>query len=253
MKIDHLGKSFEQINQEVEDILDQKESCRLNIIELYKQKDWFEEYKKISSNQALVIANKMQEEYKKIDNPSSIFKKISKFRDYRFSYLGAVILTRNGMIKEENTNLVYSYLFLISHYIELIIKAALLSKNEEIQSTHNIEKIFTDNREYLLEIGLEQIYFDFTLEQISKLRQYATTADFSMCFRYPLDNKFENGVITNKLTKITIEELQQMVEEHKYLMIILELIIGLSEKYFYEEIYKFIFNLFNEFEVNIIE
>lgn len=71
--------------------------------------------------------------------------------------------------------------------------------------------------------------------------------------RTTFDRNFEKKVITNDLLTITVDELKQMVEEHKYLMIILELIIQLSEKYFYETVCEFIKKLLNEFELNINE
>lgn len=251
MDISYLGKTFNQIELELDESVNQTESYRLKIVELYWEKDLFGKYKKIEKSSAQKIAHKIQSEFKKIDNPTTIYKNVSNFKDYRFSYLDSAILTRNAMIKEGDTNLVYSYLFLISHYIELVIKAVLLSKNEGIEATHNIASIFSNNKKYLLEIGLDQKYFDYCLNQVRKLSKYAVTEDFSMCFRYPLDRNFKKKVITNDLLTITIDELKQMVEEHKYLMIILELIIQLSEKHFYETVCEFIKNLLNEFESNI--
>lgn len=248
MDISHLGKTFDQIEQEVQKIEIEIKLYQAKIIKL-SEKNWYEKCKKIDAIRAANITYKVKDELKKIYNPSTILKNVSIFKDYRISYFCSAILTRNEMIKKGDTNLVYSYLFLVSHYIELIIKAVLLNRNEEIKATHNIADIFQKNKEYLLEIGLQSNYFFYCLEQIRKLEKYAKTEDFSMCFRYPLDNNFKKRIITENLINITIDELKQIAEEHKYLMIILELLIGLSEKNFYEKVYNFITNFFNECEI----
>ena len=250
MDISDLGKTFDQIEQEVQKIESEIELYRSKIIKL-NEKNRLEKYKRIDGVRAANIAYKVKDEFKKICDPSTIFKNVSIFKTYRISYFYSAILTRNEMIISGDTNLVYSYLFLVSHYIELIIKAVLLNRNEGVKPTHNIADIFSKNKEYLLGIGLQSNYFCYCLEQIRKLDKYAKTEDFSMCFRYPIDNDFKEKIITENLINITINELRQIAEEHRYLMIILELLLELSEKHFYEAVYKFITNFFNECEINI--
>lgn len=244
-----LEKNFEQIELELKKVVDQKEEVKRKFLDFFLEKNFLEKCKKLSTDDTKQIACGVFEEFKKIDNPSTIQKNVSQFKDYRLSYLNSVLLIRNEMINNNEYNLVYSYLFLISHYIELVIKAVLLHKNEGIKSTHCIKSLFLNNKDYLLKIGLELNYFEYCLEEFEKLKKYTVTEDFSMCFRYPLDRKFDKKIITEDLINISADELNKMVKQHKNLMIILELLIQLSEKFFYEEVYQFLIKLDKEFEI----
>lgn len=100
------------------------------------------------------------------------------FKNYKDSYFESILLIRKEMIDSRNNKLFYSYLFMISHYIELVIKAVLLNKNNDLPSNHDILKIFTNDKDYLIGIGLKLDYYEYCEKQLKQIGEYAATNDF---------------------------------------------------------------------------
>ncbi len=234
------------IEKEIEKAIDEKDIYRKEMIKIYDEDKVIEKASKIKESKTSIIVKNIQEKFKLIDNPSEIYKKISYFKDYKNSYFETIIIIRNEMIKSKNKNLFYSYLFMVSHYAELVIKAVLLSKNEEMPSNHDILNIFTKEKDFLTKIGLKPGYYEYCIKQLKKIKEYASNDDFSMCFRFPLDKNYNSKIITNKMLNIKFSDIEKIVNNQRNFFIILELIIVLSEKDFYRKVDEFALKLLNE-------
>lgn len=162
--------------------------------------------------------------------------KITYFKIYQKSYRDATINIRNEMISKHNLKLIYPYLFLISHFIELTIKTTLYQNGQEESQNHDILQLFKNNKNYLISIGLNEKYYNFCILQLDIIKEYSSNNDFSMCFRFPIDKKYKNLIITNQIRDINEETIRLLAENHKPLLMIIELLTYLSESYFYSKI-----------------
>ena len=204
---------------------------------------------KIKGSKSSAIVKDLKEKFSLIDNPAKIYEKVLNFKNYKDSYFESILLIRKEMIDSRNNKLFYSYLFMISHYIELVIKAVLLNKNDDLPSNHDILKIFTNEKDYLIEIGLKACYYEYCEKQLKQIHEYDATNDFSMCFRFPFDKKYQSKIITKKMMNIKINDIERIANEQKYLFMIFELMIILSEKDFYKKVYDFAKNLLKEVDM----
>ena len=53
-----------------------------------------------------------------------------------------------------------------------------------------------------------------------------------MCFRFPFDKNYQSKKITKKIINIKFSDIERIVNEQKYLFMIFEFMIVLSEKKF---------------------
>ena len=239
-------EDIKSIEKEIEKVIDEKDFYRKEMIKIYNEDKVIEKASSIKGSKTSAIVKNIYEKFKLIDNPAEIYKKASYFKDYKNSYFEAIIIIRNKMMDSKNNNLFYSYLFMVSHYTELVIKAVLLKKNEEIPTNHDILNIFTEEKDFLTKIGLKSDYYEYCVEQLKQIKEYASNDDFSMCFRFPLDKKYKSKIITNKMMNIKFDDIEKIVNKQKRFFIILELMIVLSEKDFYRKVYEFALELLNE-------
>lgn len=237
------------IEKEIENAIDEKDLYRKKILKKYEEDKIIEKAYKIKGSKSSSIAKDLKEKFSLIDNPAKIYEKVLNFKNYKDSYFESILLIRKEMIDSKNNKLFYSYLFMISHYIELVIKAVLLNKNDDLPSNHDILKIFTNEKDYLIEIGLKACYYEYCEKQLKQIHEYAATSDFSMCFRFPFDKKYQSKIITKKMMNIKINDIERIANEQKYLFMIFELMIILSEKEFYKKVYNFAKNLLKEFDM----
>ncbi len=244
--MDNKMIDIKTIEKEIEKVIDEKDFYRKAMIKIYDEDKVIEKASIIKGSKTNVIVKNVREKFKLIDNPAEIYKKTSYFRDYKNSYFESIIIIRNKMMDSKNNNLFYSYLFMVSHYTELVIKAVLLRKNEEIPTNHDILNIFAEEKDFLTKIGLKSDYYVYCVEQLKQIKEYASNDDFSMCFRFPLDKKYKSKIITNKMMNIKFDDIEKIVNNQKRFFIILELMIVLSEKDFYRKVYEFALELLNE-------
>lgn len=237
------------IEKEIENAIDEKDLYRKKILKMYEEDKIIEKAYKIKGSKSRSIAKDLKEKFSLIDNPAKIYEKVLNFKNYKDSYFESILLIRKEMIDSRNNKLFYSYLFMISHYIELVIKAVLLNKNDDLPSNHDILKIFTNEKDYLIEIGLKACYYEYCEKQLKQIHEYAATNDFSMCFRFPFDKKYQSKIITKKMMNIKINDIERIANEQKYLFMIFELMIILSEKEFYKKVYNFAKNLLKEVDM----
>lgn len=234
------------IEKEIENAIDEKDLYRKKIIKMYEEDKIIEKACKIEDSKSSAIAKDLKEKFSLIDNPAKIYEKVLNFKNYKDSYFESIFLIRKEMIDSRNNKLFYSYLFMVSHYIELVIKAVLLNKNNDLPSNHDILKIFTNDKDYLIGIGLKLDYYEYCEKQLKQISEYAATNDFSMCFRFPLDNNYESKIITKKMMNIKFNDIEKIVNEQRSLFMIFELMIILSEKDLYRKVYDFAKNLLKE-------
>ena len=237
------------IEKEIENAIDEKDLYRKKILKMYEEDKIIEKAYKIKGSKSSSIAKDLKEKFSLIDNPAKIYERVLNFKNYKDSYFESILLIRKEMIDSRNNKLFYSYLFMISHYIELVIKAVLLNKNDDLPSNHDILKIFTNEKDYLIEIGLKACYYEYCEKQLKQIHEYAATNDFSMCFRFPFDKKYQSKIITKKMMNIKINDIERIANEQKYLFMIFELMIILSEKEFYKKVYNFAKNLLKEVDM----
>lgn len=247
------GNSKIDINlvlKEIEEAILEKEQIKDEMIKMYKN-DFLKEVDSINESESDRIAKKIQDKFNLIDNPTKIYKNVNDFKKYISSYFDSVLLIGKEMVQSKNVDLFYSYLFMVSHYIELVIKTVLLNKNDGVPSNHKLVEIFTNNKDYLFEIGFKTYYFDYCIEQLMQISQYAANSDFSMCFRFPLDKKFDSKIVTTRMMNIKYDDIKIMVNNHRELLIIFQLMIILSEKDFYKKVYDFSMELLKEIKGSI--
>ena len=84
----------------------------------------------------------------------------------------------------------------------------------------------------MIEIGLKACYYKYCDKQLKQIHEYAATNDFSMCFRFPFDKNYQSKIITKKMINIKFSDIERIVNEQKYLFMIFEFMIVLSEKNF---------------------
>lgn len=239
-------EDIKSIEKEIEKVIDEKDFYRKEMIKIYNEDKVIEKASSIKGSKTSAIVKNIHEKFKLIDNPAEIYKKASYFKDYKNSYFEAIIIIRNKMMDSKNNNLFYSYLFMVSHYVELIIKAVLLRKNEEMPSDHHILNIFMEEKDFLTKIGFKSNYYEYCIDQLEQIKEYASNYDFSMCFRFPLDKKYKSKIVTKKMTNIKFCDIEKIVNNQKSFFIILELMFALSEKDFYRKVYEFALGLLNE-------
>ena len=237
------------IEKEIENAIDEKDLYRKKILKMYEEDKIIEKACKIKGSKSSAIAKNLKEKFSLIDNPAKIYEKVLNFKNYKDSYFESILLIRKEMIDSRNNKLFYSYLFMISHYIELVIKAVLLNKNNDLPSNHDILKIFTNDKDYLIGIGLKLDYYEYCEKQLKQIGEYAATNDFSMCFRFPFDKNYQSKIITKKMMNIKFSDIERIVNEQKYLFMIFEFMIVLSEKEFYKKVYDFSKNLLKEVDM----
>ena len=116
------------IEKEIENAIDEKDLYRKKILKMYEEDKIIEKACKIKGSKSSAIAKGLKEKFSLIDNPAKIYEKVLNFKNYKDSYFESILLIRKEMIDSRNNKLFYSYLFMISHYIELVIKTVLLNK-----------------------------------------------------------------------------------------------------------------------------
>ncbi len=161
-----------------------------------------------------------------------------EYNNYIFSYFESCIVVRNEMITKSNTVMKYSYLFLLTHFFELVLKKVVIHHNESFKnnfigtfSTHEILKIISNNEEQFLNLGLKKEYFDLALSEFEKISSFCNqTNDFQQSFKYPLKKDRITSSISDSLINTDINELNRLVESHKKLIFIGLIIYLLSSK-----------------------
>lgn len=151
-----------------------------------------------------------------------------EYNNYIFSYFESCIVVRNEMISKSKPILKYSYLFLLTHFFELVLKKVVIHQNESFKnnfngafSTHEILKIISNNEEQFLNLGLYKRYFDLVLCEFEKIGLFCNqTTDFQQSFKYPIKKDRVTSSITNSLINTDINELNCLVESHKKLSFI---------------------------------
>lgn len=237
------------IEKEIKDAIGEKDLYRNKMIKIYEEDKLIEKAHMIKIFETSEIAKKIRNKFILIDNPVEIHTKVASFKKYKKSYLDSIFLICKEMKGGKNNNLFYSYLFMVSHYAELIIKTVLLNKNNEVPNNHAILNILSNEKDYLFEIGFKPSYFEYCICQLKQIGEYAATNDFSMCFRFPFDKNFKSKIITKKMINVKFSDIEKIVDEQKTLLMIFELMIVLSEKDFYKKVYEFAKELLNEIDI----
>ena len=150
------------------------------------------------------------------------------YQDYIFSYFETTIACRNDMIINNKPIMIYSYLFTITMFLELVFKNFIVTNNEKFKNSftksywksHNIKTIIESNKNNLLSLGLNEDCYDLLVSEISILYSFTTIHDIAQAFKYPIDKSFKNGIITDKLMNIDISQIKTMTTNHKKLLFI---------------------------------
>ncbi len=93
-----------------------------------------------------------------------------EYTKYIFSYFESCLVVRNEMINQSKADMKYSYLFLLTHFFELILKKVVVHQNQSFKentndsfSTHDILKIISNNRDNFCRMGLKLEYYEFVI------------------------------------------------------------------------------------------
>ena len=234
--ISEITELFDESNLLLEDCRHKTKEQEKWILDFCENSAFFHRIEQLDENQKKYLDEKLKDYEFNFEIPVKMINNILHFNMYISSYLESIISVRNEMIIKNKIKMIFPYLFLLSHYIELVIKNILFQNTDVVISTHDLILMFEKNKSYLHKIGLSNKYYDYCLYQLNNIKKYTSNNDFSMCFRFPIDKKFNNLIISNKILKIKKEEIELLIENHKPLIIILELLVQLSMKYFYDKL-----------------
>lgn len=151
---------------------------------------------------------------------------IKLFRKYFFSYVDGCIAVRNELIRSKKKTLVYSYLFNLTHLIELNIKLLKVEKIkgfEDILGIHKILELYKNKKQEFIDLGLEENVYNELIYQIDILKKYVKKDDIPMCFKYPLDKDFNSLIITRELMEMSFEDVEKLVNNQKNMLLIMML------------------------------
>ncbi|MEI8086745.1 MAG: hypothetical protein WCG93_11075 [Paludibacter sp.] len=172
---------------------------------------------------------------KSVIESNSIYK---EYKNYIFSYFDSCLVVRNEMINKSIPNMKYSYLFLLTHFFELVLKKVVIhqnisfkNNNQEPFKTHDIFRIISENESEFLNLGLKKQYYDILLQEFKTINSYCNQSkDFQESFKYPLKKDKTTSSITQLLIDLDINDLKNMVESHKVILFIGLLLYNLSNK-----------------------
>lgn len=234
--VQDISKSFKKYLKEAEKVekeynkkIDEAETKVELLCKKYKDNTYF------NSKQRNFLNKCNKQNFEKIrqeENEKTLFNK------YFWSYADACFVIRNSMVKEEMWNLIFAYLFNLCHLIELNIKT-LKVKNingfENVKSNHEILKLYSDKKQEILNLGLDEKYYDILIDELTDLGKLVNEKDMAKCFKYPLGKDFETIIINDNLRKMKPDEVIILVEKHKKLLMIIMCIKLLSQTSNYKE------------------
>lgn len=232
---DSLVSEINILSKEYEDLIEEHD----NIYSLLQQKtnSIISEYDNYIDN--IDIKNVLKEvEYYALKDVSNKKSASKEYHNYIFSYFESCIVVRNQMITNSNSQMKYSYLFLLTHFFELVLKKVNIHQNESFKSdfnkpfsTHDIINILTSYKEQFINLGLNKNYYDMLLFEFKKISTYCNeTNDFQQSFKYPLKKDRITSSITDSLINADIFDLQKLVESHKNILLIGLIIYLLANK-----------------------
>lgn len=151
-----------------------------------------------------------------------------EYQHYIISYFESLISCRNEMICKNKPIMIYSYLFNLTMFIELVLKNLIVTNNEHFKETkdedywkrHDIKKIVEVNKENLINIGLNEECYNILNLEINKLCELSLISDIAQSFRYPIAKDFQTGIIKEELLHLDIAQIKTMIENHKQLLFI---------------------------------
>ena len=240
---DVYSKEAEKVEEEYNKKIDEAETKVELLCKKYKDNAYFNSKQRNFLNKC----NKQNfENIREEENEKTLFNK------YFWSYIDACFVIRNSMVKEEMWNLIFSYLFNLCHLIELNIKT-LKVKNingfENVKSNHELLKMYKDKKQEILNLGLDEKYYDILIAELTDLGNLVSEKDMAMCFKYPLGKDFETIIINDNLRKIKPDEIVVLLEKHKKLLMIIMCIKLLSQT----SNYKKSINELNDFIIKFEE
>lgn len=209
---------------DVEEYEKANEECKKALIEFDDIIDSicteFKTSKELTSEENEILQNLSNDKLVDIRNE---YNAKSLFKRYVFSYFYACISIRNEMILKDNSILFYSYMFNLTHFLELNIKALGFFNVEEFDKKeigHWILEMYSKNKEKIINLGVEEKYYNILIELLTNLRNLVNNSDIAMCFKYPVCKDFSTSTITNDIKEISLSKIKEFVEEHKILIYI---------------------------------
>lgn len=160
----------------------------------------------------------------------------NEYSNYIFSYFETLISCRNEMISRNRAIMIYSYLFNLTMFIELVVKNLIRTNNEHFKKTkedlywqkHDIRTIIESNKDNFKAIGLSDNCYGILISEVSKLYELTSITDIQQAFKYPIKKDFSTATIKDELLHLDIEKIKTMVENHKQLLFVCVIIYFLT-------------------------
>lgn len=149
------------------------------------------------------------------------------YNTYLDSYFNACLELRNRMVITENWNLYYPYIFLLLHTIEMTLKYLKVydvNGFSTLIANHNILNTFKDNKNNLINLGINNDIYDEFVNLLSVIDDYTTKDDLAVSFKYTLERDFSTPIITNSLINLSAEDIKNNVENEKKILLICKII-----------------------------
>lgn len=226
MKYAELKKIYEKYEKE-EKILCNNYNEKFQIL-MKEYDNFYEKYineENMSDKERSLINEMSSKDLKEAwDNAGTKESNIRLFREYFFSYVDGCIAVRNEMMRTKKKTLIYSYLFNLSHLMELnikLLKVEEIKGFEDITGMHNIAELYKNKKQEFIDLGLEENVYNELIYQINELKKYVTRDDIPMCFKYPLDKDFNNLIITQELMELSFEDVEKLVNNQMNTLLIM--------------------------------
>lgn len=190
-----------------------------------KHKEIFEyirSYDIVKFNELKIGNNKSLSELLKEKTPKF------EYSNYIISYFETLIASRNYMISKKKPIMIYSYLYNLTMYLELVLKYAVVTNNEHFISSraeqywtnHDIKKMLEENKNNFLSLGLNEECYDLLLSEINTLKTMSKIHDIGQSFKYPIAKDFNTGIISEELLNLDFQAIKALVERHKEVLFI---------------------------------
>ena len=91
-------------------------------------------------------------------------------------------------------------------------------------ANHNILNTFKDNKNNLINLGINNDIYDEFVNLLSVIDDYTTKDDLAVSFKYTLERDFSTPIITNSLINLSAEDIKNNVENEKKILLICKII-----------------------------
>lgn len=156
----------------------------------------------------------------------------SIFYRYKYGYLEAYTTIAKEIKSTHKKVLFYPYCFLFSHYLELLIKEFIINDLPGFNNSklnHNLVKLYVENKENLINLGLPEKYFNIFIDELNRFQNLVTKEDISMCYKYPIDKDLKSSIIEKEVLLLPDKDIDETIDKNSTISCIANLIDALGQ------------------------